>query len=253
MKYPFEKFSIWNLMRHPFDEETGDVHTRMSMRILSLIIFPFYVVMQVIMPLYYFPDFYYDKNLPLALAIILCVVVALMVWFAYMVIAIITRFFTSLYCARLIRAVFGQVVLWLTKKESPKWVERKQRLDSIWDSLEITNAHSVGKELSLHAIINPSMDVYLVESCISSYMEDHKGKYTGKNIATLFLFLTEKKMILSDNLSLFYRILKSRYPDASWKGDSAVIKASNSLVGKEILVELQKGIAKKYFSQIQVD
>ena len=43
MKYPFEKFSIWNLMRHPFDEETGDVHTRMSMRILSLIIFPFYV------------------------------------------------------------------------------------------------------------------------------------------------------------------------------------------------------------------
>ncbi len=30
MKYPFEKVSILELMRHPFDEETGDVHTRMS-------------------------------------------------------------------------------------------------------------------------------------------------------------------------------------------------------------------------------
>ena len=62
MKYPFEKVSILELMRHPFDEETGDVHTRMSMRVLSLIFFPFYVVMQVIIPLYFFSTFYNDKE-----------------------------------------------------------------------------------------------------------------------------------------------------------------------------------------------
>ena len=84
-------------------------------------------------------------------------------------------------------------------------------------------------------------------------MEDHKGKYTGQTIAVLFLFLTEKKMIISDNLSIFYRILNSCYQDGSWKSDNAVLKAVNRLVGKEKLVELQKGVARKYFSQIKVD
>lgn len=254
MKFPFEKFSIWNLMRHPFDEETGDVHTRMSMRILSLIIFPFYVVMQVIMPLYYFPNFYYDKNLPLALAIILCAVVALMVWFAYVVIATITRFFTSLYCARLIRAVFGQVVLWLTKKESPKWVERKQRLDSIWDSLEITNAHSVGKELSLHAIINPSMDVDLVESSISSYMKSLNGKYNGNNIAKLFVTLCKTKVLATDTLAHFYRVMSSQYTDGKWVIPNVVQKYARELNALEDSKRgWQKEIMQKYFPQINLD
>lgn len=38
------------------------------MRVLSLIFFPFYVVMQVIMPLYFFSTFYYDNEWSLASA-----------------------------------------------------------------------------------------------------------------------------------------------------------------------------------------
>ncbi len=85
MKYPFEKVSILELMRHPFDEETGDVHTRMSIRVLSLIFFPFYVVMQVIIPLYFFSTFYNDKEWSLALAIVGGEVTALVVWAGYIV------------------------------------------------------------------------------------------------------------------------------------------------------------------------
>ena len=97
------------------------------------------------------------------------------------------------------------------------------------------------------------MDFDAIDDGVRSYMEDNKGKHTGQTIAVLFLFLTEKKMILSDNLALFCRILNSCYPDDSLKSDNAVLKAVNRLVGEEKLVELQKGVARKYFSQIKVD
>ena len=35
MKYPFENATVWDLIRHPFDEESGDPDGRTYMRLLS--------------------------------------------------------------------------------------------------------------------------------------------------------------------------------------------------------------------------
>ena len=42
MKYPFENTTVWDLIRHPFDEESGDPDGRTYMRLLSNIFFPIY-------------------------------------------------------------------------------------------------------------------------------------------------------------------------------------------------------------------
>lgn len=294
MKYPFENTTVWDLIRHPFDEESGDPGSRTFMRLLSNIFFPIYVFLQVWVPIQVASDICLDSGHPVpkveqvelveqhtepsaelpeqmvnqkelteqkedpilltvmaAFSVWLCLLVGF--WALWVILSVVVRFATSTYCHKQLIVMFWTALCVCTKKTSSKREMRQEKLDAAMVELGIVKAATDGKELSLEDIANPAMDFDAIDDGIRSYMEDHKGKYTGKNIATLFLFLTEKKMILSDNLSLFYRILKSCYPDASWKGDSAVMKACNLLVGKEKLVELQKGIAKKYFSQIQVD
>ena len=50
MKYPFENTTVWDLIRHPFDEDSGDPGGRTFMRVLSNIFFPIYVFLQVYVP-----------------------------------------------------------------------------------------------------------------------------------------------------------------------------------------------------------
>ena len=50
MKYPLENTTVWDLIRHPFDEESGDPGSRTFMRVLSNIFFPIYVFLQVYVP-----------------------------------------------------------------------------------------------------------------------------------------------------------------------------------------------------------
>ena len=51
MKYPLENVSVWDLIRHPFDEESGDPGGRTFMRLLSNIFFPIYVFLQLYVPI----------------------------------------------------------------------------------------------------------------------------------------------------------------------------------------------------------
>ena len=108
-------------------------------------------------------------------------VTALVVWAGYILFAVITRFFTSLYWARLVRAIFGQVVLWLTKKESPKWDERKQRLDSILTSIDIINASRKGEESHLDNILGAAPNRDDLKEGIIIYERFKRRLYYGSS------------------------------------------------------------------------
>ena len=294
MKYPFENTTVWDLIRHPFDEESGDPGSRTFMRLLSNIFFPIYVFLQVWVPIQVASDICLDSGHPVpkveqvelveqhtepsaelpeqmvkqkelteqkedpilltvmaAFSVWLCLLVGF--WALWVILSVVVRFATSTYCHKQLIVMFWTALCVCTKKTSSKREKRQEKLDAAMVELGIVKAATDGKELSLEDIANPAMDFDAIDDGIRSYMEDHKGKYTGKNIATLFLFLTDKKLILSDNLAHFYRVLNASYPDSSWVSDNAVLKSVNSLAGGEKLAELEKGIAKKYFSQIQTD
>ena len=294
MKYPFENTTVWDLIRHPFDEESGDPDGRTYMRLLSNIFFPIYVFLQVWVPIQVTMDICLDSGHPVpnveqvelvgqdtepsaelselmeermksteqkedpifltimvAFSVWLCLLVGF--WTLWVILSVFVRYATSTYFHKQLIVIFWSVIYVCTKKTSSKREKRQEKLDAAMVELGIVKVETSGKVLSLEDIANPAMDFDAIDSGVSLYMEDYKGKYSGKNIAALFLFLSEKKLILSDNLALFYRILNSRYPDNSWVSDNAVLKGVNGMAGGEKLSELQKGIAKKYFSQIKID
>jgi hypothetical protein len=294
MKYPLENVSVWDLIRHPFDEESGDPGGRTFMRLLSNIFFPIYVFLQIWVPFQVTMNVCLDtgqtdakveqvehiKQSPepsvdpvellvdqkklsdqqkdpvwLTVITVFFVWLSLLVgfWAVWVILSVLVRYFTSIYFNKHLIVIFCGALCLCTKKGSPNNIKWNERLDVAMIELGMVKAVTGGKELSLEDIANPAMDFDAIDDGVRAYMEDHKGNYCGNTIAVLFLFLTAKKMILSDNLALFYRILNSCYPDDSWKSDNAVLKAVNRLAGKEKLAELQKGIDQKYFSQIQTD
>ena len=253
MKYPLENDNIWSLVRHPFEENDGDPGSRSYMRLLSLVIFAVYLIVQTYVPINFFLTQYYEQEAPLLMAILFSVMIFVALFSGYLVTASLVRYFTSLYFLKYIRVNILLFIVLCTKKNSRNKEKLQEKLDAAMIELGIVRAQASGKELSLEDIANPAVDYDAIDSGVRSYMEDNKGKYTGKNIATLFLFLTDKKLILSDNLAHFYRVLNASYPDSSWVSDNAVLKSVNSLAGGEKLAELEKGIAKNYFSQIQTD
>ena len=253
MKYPLENDNIWSLVRHPFEENDGDPGSRSYMRLLSLVIFAVYLIVQTYVPINFFLTQYYEQEAPLLMAILFSVMIFVALFSGYLVTASLVRYFTSLYFLKYIRVNILLFIVLCTKKNSRNKEKLQEKLDAAMVELGIVKAQASGKELSLEDIANPAVDYDAIDSGVRSYMEDNKGKYTGKNIATLFLFLTDKKLILSDNLAHFYRVLNASYPDSSWVSDNAVLKSVNSLAGGEKLAELEKGIAKNYFSQIQID
>lgn len=294
MKYPLENATVWGLIRHPFDEESGDRDSRTFMRLLSNVFFPIYVFLQLWVPIQFTmyvyetagqkepateqveqvkqsaelpmehaellvepkePDGQHEEPMWLSImGVLICWLLGVVgFWSLWVIMMVFVRYFTSIYFNRRLIVLFYTVLCICSKKGSPNNIKWNERLDEAMLNLDIVRAEITGKKLSLEEIANPAMDFDAIDDGVRSYMEDHKGKYSGQTIAVLFLFLTAKKMILSDNLAHFYRILKSCYPDDSWKSDNAVLKSVNNIAGRDKLAELQKGIAKKYFSQIQTD
>ena len=254
MKYPLEKATIWNVMRHPFDENTGDKDNCELMRLLSLIIFPLYVFTQVCVPVRYFLEAHYEEEAPMLMATLFAICLAVLVWGGYLVIAALTRFVTSVYFARLIQLNFWQILLWCTKKDSKKWEKREKKLDEAWIRLEVLKAHENGETLALDDVISASYETKDINAGIDSYMADLEGNFGAKEIARLFLVLYNNKLILLDNVAQFYRSLKSKYNAGAWVVENTVQRYAKKLNVKEgPEAEHQKQVFKKYFSQIKID
>lgn len=295
MKYPFENTTVWDLIRHPFDEDSGDPGGRTFMRVLSNIFFPIYVFLQVYVPFQVTMDVCLDSGQtvpnveqieqveqlaesqayqsdlmveqlgsieqqedPMWLTVIvmfkvwLCIFVGF--WAIWVILSVFVRFGTSTYFHKLLIAFFYAVLCLCTKKGTPQNIKWTERLDEAITNIDIVKAEMAGKELSLADIINPSMDVDLVESSISSYMKSLNGKYNGNNIAKLFVTLCKTKVLATDTLAHFYRVMNSQYTDGKWVIPNVVQKYARELNALEDSKRgWQKEIMQKYFPQINLD
>lgn len=295
MKYPFENTTVWDLIRHPFDEDSGDPGGRTFMRVLSNIFFPIYVFLQVYVPFQVTMDICLDygqtmpnveqieqveqhaesqayqselmveqlgsigqQEDPMWLTVMvvfkvwLCIFVGF--WAIWVILSVFVRFGTSTYFHKLLIAFFYAVLCLCTKKGTPQNIKWTERLDEAITNIDIVKAEMAGKELSLADIINPSMDVDLVESSISSYMKSLNGKYNGNNIAKLFVTLCKTKVLATDTLAHFYRVMSSQYTDGKWVTPNVVQKYARELNALEDSKRgWQKEIMQKYFPQINLD
>lgn len=295
MKYPFENTTVWDLIRHPFDEESGDPGNRTFMRVLSNIFFPIYVFLQVYVPFQVTMDVCLDSGQtvpnveqieqveqhaesqayqselmverlgsigqqedPMWLTVMVVFKVWLSIfvgfWAIWVILSVFVRYFTSTYFHRqLIVGFYGALYL-CTKKGSPNNIKWNERLDEAMLNLEFVKTEMAGKELSLADIINPSLDVELAEKSISSYMKSLKGKYNGNNIAKLFVTLCKTKVLATDTLAHFYRVMSSQYTDGKWVIPNVVQKYARELNALEDSKRgWQKEIMQKYFPQINLD
>ena len=295
MKYPFENTTVWDLIRHPFDEESGDPGNRTFMRVLSNIFFPIYVFLQVYVPFQVTMDVCLDSGQtvpnveqieqveqhaesqayqselmverlgsigqqedPMWLTVMVVFKVWLSIfvgfWAIWVILSVFVRYFTSTYFHRqLIVGFYGALYL-CTKKGSPNNIKWNERLDEAMLNLEFVKTEMAGKELSLADIINPSLDVELAEKSISSYMKSLKGKYNGNNIAKLFVTLCKTKVLATDTLAHFYRVMSSQYTDGKWVTPNVVQKYARELNALEDSKRgWQKEIMQKYFPQINLD
>ena len=295
MKYPFENTTVWDLIRHPFDEDSGDPGGRTFMRVLSNIFVPIYVFLQVYVPFQVTMDICLDygqtmpnveqieqveqhaesqayqsdlmveqlgsieqQEDPMWLTVMvmfkvwLCMFVGF--WAIWVILSVFVRFGTSTYFHKLLIAFFYAVLCLCTKKGTPQNIKWTERLDEAITNIDIVKAEMAGKELSLADIINPSMDVDLVESSISSYMKSLNGKYNGNNIAKLFVTLCKTKVLATDTLAHFYRVMSSQYTDGKWVTPNVVQKYARELNALEDSKRgWQKEIMQKYFPQINLD
>lgn len=295
MKYPLENTTVWDLIRHPFDEDSGDPGSRTFMRVLSNIFFPIYVFLQVYVPFQVTMDVCLDSGQtvpnveqieqveqhaesqayqsdlmveqlgsigqqedPMWLTVIvmfkvwLCIFVGF--WAIWVIMAVFVRYFTSTYFHRqLIVGFYGALCL-CTKKGSPNNIKWNERLDKAMLNLEYVKTEMAGKELSLADIINPSLDVELAEKSISSYMKSLKGKYNGNNMAKLFLTLCKTKVLATDNLACFCRVMSAQYTDGEWVIPNVIQKSARKLFAKKESERVwEKEIMQKYFPQINLD
>lgn len=295
MKYPFENATVWDLIRHPFDEESGDPGGRTFMRLLSNIFFPIYVFLQLYVPIQLAMDICLDLGptgskiehveqvgLPAESAVDqaellveqneltgqrkdpvwLTVMYMFFVWIwlvvgfwaIWVILSVFVRFGTSTYFHKLLIVGFYGALYLCTKKGSPNNIKWNERLDAAMTNLDIVKTEMSGMELSLVDIINPSMDIDLVESGISSYMKSLKGKYNGNNIAKLFLTLCKTKVLATDNLAHFCRVMSAQYTDGEWVIPNVIQKSARKLFAKKESERVwEKEIMQKYFPQINLD
>lgn len=292
MKYPFENTTVWDLIRHPFDEDSGDPGGRTFMRVLSNIFFPIYVFLQVYVPFQVTMDICLDSGQtmpnveqieqveqhaesqayqselmverlgsigqqedPMWLTVMVVFKVWLSIfvgfWAIGVILSVFVRYFTSTYFHRQLIVGFCGAICLCTKKGSPNNIKWNERLDKAMINLDMANAECDGKALLLTDIVDASCDLDKVNLGIKSYMEDLKGDFSGPNIARLFLALYNEKIILSDTVATFYRVLKMQYPEGNWVIENTVQRAAKKLNSKESAeLSLQENIIKKYFSQI---
>ena len=295
MKYPLENTTVWDLIRHPFDEDSGDPGSRTFMRVLSNIFFPIYVFLQVYVPFQVTMDVCLDSGQTVPnveqieqveqhaesqayqsdqmveqlgsigqqedtmwLTVIvmfkvwLCIFVGF--WAIWVIMAVLVRYFTSTYFHRQLIVGFCGVLYLCTKKGSPNNIKWNERLDKAMLNLEFVKTEMAGKELSLADIINPSLDVELAEKSISSYMKSLKGKYNGNNMAKLFLTLCKTKVLATDNLACFCRVMSAQYTDGEWVIPNVIQKSARKLFAKKESERVwEKEIMQKYFPQINLD
>lgn len=295
MKYPLENTTVWDLIRHPFDEDSGDPGSRTFMRVLSNIFFPIYVFLQVYVPFQVTMDVCLDSGQtvpnveqieqveqhaesqayqsdlmveqlgsigqqedPMWLTVMvmfkvwLCIFVGF--WAIWVIMAVFVRYFTSTYFHRQLIVGFCGVLYLCTKKGSPNNIKWNERLDEAMLNLEFVKTEMAGKELSLADIINPSLDVELAEKSISSYMKSLKGKYNGNNMAKLFLTLCKTKVLATDNLACFCRVMSAQYTDGEWVIPNVIQKSARKLFAKKESERVwEKEIMQKYFPQINLD
>ena len=271
MKYPFENTTVWDLIRHPFDEDSGDPGSRTFMRVLSNIFFPIYVFLQLWVPIQFTMHVYESADrvvpqveqieqvgqqlVPIWQTVIAVLIVWLLAlvgfWAIWVILSVFVRFGTSTYFHKLLIAFFYAVLCLCTKKGSPNNNKWNELLDKAMINLDMANAECDGKALLLPDIVDASCDLDKVNLGIKSYMEDLKGDFSGPNIARLFLALYNEKIILSDTVATFYRVLKMQYPEGNWVIENTVQRAAKKLNSKESAeLSLQENIIKKYFSQI---
>lgn len=271
MKYPFENTTVWDLIRHPFDEDSGDAGGRTCMRLLSSIFFPIYVFLQLWVPIQFTMHVYESADsvvpqveqieqvgqqlVPIWQTVIAVLIVWLLAlvgfWAIWVILSVFVRFGTSTYFHKLLIAFFYAVLCLCTKKGSPNNNKWNELLDKAMINLDMANAECDGKALLLPDIVDASCDLDKVNLGIKSYMEDLKGDFSGPNIARLFLALYNEKIILSDTVATFYRVLKMQYPEGNWVIENTVQRAAKKLNSKESAeLSLQENIIKKYFSQI---
>ena len=168
--------------------------------------------------------------------------------------AVFVRYFTSTYFHRQLIVGFCGVLYLCTKKGSPNNIKWNERLDEAMLNLEFVKTEMAGKELSLADIINPSLDVELAEKSISSYMKSLKGKYNGNNMAKLFLTLCKTKVLATDNLACFCRVMSAQYTDGEWVIPNVIQKSARKLFAKKESERVwEKEIMQKYFPQINLD
>ena len=295
MKYPLENATVWGLIRHPFDEESGDRDSRTFMRLLSNVFFPIYVFLQLWVPIQFAmyvyetagetepateqveqvkqsveppvehaellvepkePDGQHEEPMWLSImGVLICWLLGVVgFWSLWVIMMVFVRYITSIYFNRRLIVLFYTVLCICSKKGSPNNIKWNERLDEALTNLDIVEAEIAGRELSLVNIINPSMDVDLVESGISSYMESVKGKYDSNNIAKLFVTLCKTKVLATDTFAHFYRVMSALYTDGKWVTQNVIQKYAREFSAQS---DSQRGwqdeIMQKHFSQIKLD
>lgn len=295
MKYPLENVSVWDLIRHPFDEESGDPGGRTFMRLLSNIFFPIYVFLQLYVPIQLAMDICLDlgptgpkiehveqvgppaesavdqaellveqneltgqRKDPVWLTVMYMFFVWIWLvvgfWTIWVILSSFVRFFTSTYFHKLLIVGFYGALCLCTKKGTPGNIKWNERLDAAMTNLDIVKTEMSGMELSLVDIINPSMDIDLVESGISSYMKSLKGKYDSNNISKLFVTLCKTKVLATDTLAHFYRVMSALYTDGKWVTQNVIQKYAREFSAQsDSQREWQNEIMQKHFPQINLD
>ena len=85
-------------------------------------------------------------------------------------------------------------------------------------------------------------------------MKSLKGKYNGNNIAKLFLTLCKTKVLATDNLARFCRVMSAQYTDGEWVIPNVIQKSARKLYAKKESERVwEKEIMQKYFPQINLD
>lgn len=254
MKYPFEDVTVLGLIRHPLEENDGDPGSRSYMRLLSLVIFSAYIFCQVHIPIKFFLNKYYVDEAPLLMAILLTITVTVGVFSLYLLCASLIRNITSLYFLRCFRLGYLAIFVKIIPERSKWMVKLRAKLDSARVDLDIAKVDIAGKDLSLGDIVSPSVDVCLVERGVCMYMESLNGAYNGSNIAKLFVTLCKTRVLATDNLAHFYRVLNAQYKEGTWVVQNVIQKSARVLNAQEESERVwQTEIIQNCFPQVNLD
>ena len=86
------------------------------------------------------------------------------------------------------------------------------------------------------------------------YMEGLNGAYNGSNIAKLFVTLCKTRVLATDNLAHFYRVLNAQYKEGTWVVQNVIQKSARVLNAQEESERVwQTEIMQNCFPQVNLD